>query len=122
MAITIDTFRILISEGQELLRDIDLYDRQFEFEGSGRYVLTGVRQAGKSYMLFKRARQLMSEGRLPEEFIYIDFDDERLIGMDAGDFDTILQAYRSTEHRGLGAFRPETCQPEVSGIHHRKQR
>ena len=111
MAITIDTFRILISEGQELLRDIDLYDRQFEFEGSGRYVLTGVRQAGKSYMLFKRARKLMSEGHLPEEFIYIDFDDERLIGMDAGDFDTILQAYRST-----GGQKPILMFDEIQNI------
>ena len=117
MAITIETFRILISEGQELLRDIDLYDRQFEFEDSGRYVLTGVRQAGKSYMLFKRARQLMSEGRLPEEFIYIDFDDERLRRAKA---DTDVR--RDTEHRGLGAFRPKTCQSEIPGIHHRKQR
>ena len=105
MAITIETFRILISEGQELLRDIDLYDRQFEFEDSGRYVLTGVRQAGKSYM------QLMSEGRLPEEFIYIDFDDERLIGMDAGDFDTILQAYRST-----GGQKPILMLDEIQNI------
>lgn len=111
MAITIDTFRILISEGQELLRDIDLYDRQFEFEGSGRYVLTGVRQAGKSYMLFKRARQLMSKGHSPEEFIYIDFDDERLIGMDAGDFDTILQAYRST-----GGQKPILMFDEIQNI------
>ena len=35
MATTIETFRTLISEGQELIRDIDLYDRHFEFEDNG---------------------------------------------------------------------------------------
>ena len=51
MAITKETFRILIHEGQEEIRDAELYDRPFDFEEKGRYVLVGVGQAGKSYML-----------------------------------------------------------------------
>ena len=50
MAITKETFRSLIREGQETIRDVELYDRPFDFEESGRYVFVGVRQAGKSYM------------------------------------------------------------------------
>lgn len=95
MAITKDTFRALIREGQEEIQDVELYDRPFGFEENGRYVLVGVRQAGKSYMLFKRARQLLREGHSIEEIVYIDFDDERLIDMKADDFDLILQAYQS---------------------------
>ena len=74
---------------------MELYDRPFEFEENGRYVLVGVRQAGKSYMLYKRARQLIAEGRRLEEFLYIDFDDERLIEMTSVDFDAIIQTYKS---------------------------
>lgn len=95
MAISKETFRTLIREGQEEIRDVELYNRPFDFEEQGRYVLVGVRQAGKSYMLFKRAKQLLQNGHLLEEIVYIDFDDERLVGMKAEDFDLILQAYQS---------------------------
>lgn len=95
MAITKETFRTLIREGQEEIRDVVLYDRPFDFEDQGRYVLVGVRQAGKSYMLYKRAKQLMRKGHKLDEIVYIDFDDERLVGMKAEDFDLIMQAYQS---------------------------
>lgn len=95
MAITRETFRTLIKEGQETIQGVELYDRPFEFEENGRYVLVGIRQAGKSYMLYKRAKHLIDNGHLLEEIVYIDFDDERLLGMTADDFDLILQAYAS---------------------------
>lgn len=95
MAITKETFRTLIKEGQQEIRDVKLYDRPFGFEEQGRYVLVGVRQAGKSYMLYKRAKQLLANGHQLEEIVYIDFDDERLVGMTSEDFDLILQAYQS---------------------------
>jgi hypothetical protein len=99
MAITKETFRTLIHEGQEEIRDVELYDRPFEFEENGRYVLVGVRQAGKSYMLYKRARQMMEAGYLLEDMVYINFDDERLMGMTADELDLILQAYQSVYNR-----------------------
>lgn len=95
MAITKETIRTLIKEGQEALGEVELYDRPYEFEENGRYVLVGVRQAGKSYMLYKRAKQLLASGHRLEEMVYIDFDDERLLGMTATDLDQILQAYGS---------------------------
>lgn len=95
MAIAKETFRSLIREGQETLRDVELYERPFDFEPNGRYVLVGIRQAGKSYMLYKRVKQLLAEGHTLEEFVYIDFDDERLIEMTSDDFDVILQTYKS---------------------------
>ena len=95
MAITKETIRTLIKEGQEALGEVELYNRPYEFEENGRYVLVGVRQAGKSYMLYKRAKQLLASGHRLEEMVYIDFDDERLLGMTATDLDQILQAYGS---------------------------
>ena len=95
MAITKETIRTLIKEGQEALGEVELYDRPYEFEENGRYVLVGVRQAGKSYMLYKRAKQLLASGHRLEEMVNIDFDDERLLGMTATDLDQILQAYGS---------------------------
>lgn len=91
----IDIFKTLIIEGQEEIQDVELYQRPFEFEELGRYVLVGIRQAGKSYLLYQRAKQLIKQGHNANELIYINFDDERLLGMTADNFDLILQAYSS---------------------------
>ena len=105
MAITKEIIRTLIKEGQETLGEVELYNRPYEFEENGRYVLVGVRQAGKSYMLYKRAKQLLASGHSLEEMVYIDFDDERLLGMTAVDLDLILQAYGSVySHKPIFFF------------------
>lgn len=92
---TLDAIKTVIKEGQEDLLTVQLYERPFEFEPEGRYVLVGIRQAGKSYLLYQRARQLLAQGHSISEIVYINFDDERLLGMTAEDFDLILQAYSS---------------------------
>lgn len=91
-----DIFRTLIKEGQEDIENIELVKRPFEFEEEGRYVLVGIRQAGKSYLLYQRAKDFLEKGHNIKEFVYINFDDERLLGMTSDDFDLILQAYSST--------------------------
>ncbi len=91
-----DIFRTLIKEGQEDIENIELVKRPFEFEEEGRYVLVGIRQAGKSYLLYQRAKDYLEKGHNIKEFVYINFDDERLLGMTSDDFDLILQAYSST--------------------------
>ena len=94
-----DVFKTLIKEGQEEIQDVELIRRRFEFEEQGRYVLVGVRQAGKSYLLYQRAKMMLESGHDISEIVYINFDDERLLGMTAEDFDLILQAY-STMYDG----------------------
>lgn len=90
-----EIFKTLIIEGQELLEEVKLNRRHFNFEEQGRYVLVGVRQAGKSYLLYQRAQMMLEAGHSIHEIVYINFDDERLMGMKAEDFDLILQAYNS---------------------------
>lgn len=92
---TLEAIKTVIKEGQEDLLAVQLYERPFEFEPEGRYVLVGIRQAGKSYLLYQRARQLLAQGHSISEIVYINFDDERLLGMTAEDLDLILQAYSS---------------------------
>lgn len=63
-----DVFRTLIIERQEVLQEVELFERPFEFEEQGRYVLVGIRQAGKSYLLYQRAKQLMEQGHAVQEY------------------------------------------------------
>lgn len=90
-----DVFKILIKEGQEEIRDVELHRRDFDFEEQGRYVLVGIRQAGKSYLLYQRAKMFVENGHDLREIVYVNFDDERLLGMTAENLDLILQAYHT---------------------------
>lgn len=91
----LDTLKSIIIEGQELLSEIKPIPREYSLEPNARYVFVGIRQAGKSYMLYLRALQLIEEGHDLKEMLFINFDDERLINMQASDLDSILQAYTS---------------------------
>lgn len=90
-----ETIRKIIIENQEFIADIPLIERPFFFEKNGDYVFVGIRQAGKSYLLYQRIKQLIAEGHSIEEIVYINFDDERLRLMISDEFDLILQAHAS---------------------------
>lgn len=90
-----ELFRTIISENQEYIGNIQLVERPLDLEVNGNYVFVGVRQAGKSYLLYQRVQQLLANGVSIENIVYINFDDERLIGMVASELDLILQAYYS---------------------------
>lgn len=91
----IETLKSIIVEGQELLQEIKPIPRAMELEPNARYVFVGIRQAGKSYMLYLKALELIKEGHELKEMLFVNFDDERLIGFKAGDLDLILRAYAS---------------------------
>ncbi len=107
----IETLKAIIIEGQEMLEEIEAVPRSFTFEEHARYVFVGVRQAGKSYMLYLRAKQLLAQGRSRKEMLFINFDDERLIGFQASDFDSILKAYAS-----MFDYRPILFLDEIQNV------
>ena len=89
----IETLKSIIIEGQELLSELHPVARNYSLEDKARYVFVGIRQSGKSYMLYLRALQLIADGHDIREMLFVNFDDERLIGIKATDLDSILQAY-----------------------------
>ncbi|MDE5996648.1 MAG: ATP-binding protein [Muribaculaceae bacterium] len=89
----IETLKSIIIEGQELLSELHPVARNYSLEYKARYVFVGIRQSGKSYMLYLRALQLIADGHDIREMLFVNFDDERLIGFKATDLDNILQAY-----------------------------
>ena len=91
----LETLKAIIIEGQELLIDISPTKRIMSLEPNARYVFVGIRQAGKSYMLYLQALKLIEDGHNLKEMLFINFDDERLIDFKTSDFDFILKAYNS---------------------------
>lgn len=98
-----ELFRAIISENQEFIGSIPLVERPLHLEESGNYIFVGVRQAGKSYLLYQRVKELLGCGINLHDIVYVNFDDERLLGMTTDDFDLILQAYYSM-HGGQPIF------------------
>ncbi len=91
----IETLKAIIIEGQEILQEVQPVPRIMNLEPQARYVFVGVRQAGKSYMLYLRALELLAEGHDLKEMLFVNFDDERLLNIKVSELDMILKAYAS---------------------------
>lgn len=106
-----EILKSIIIEGQEMLSEIEAVPRAVELESQARYVFVGIRQAGKSYMLYLRAKQLINDGHDIKEIVFINFDDERLLDFTVDDFDSILKVYHS-----LYDYKPILMLDEIQNI------
>ena len=92
----------LIIENQQMVGSLSFIRRNVEFEPHSCYVLVGLRRAGKSYLLYQRIHDLLAQGHTIEEFLYFNFEDDRLEDVRQGDLDTIKQAYEELyEHQPI---------------------
>jgi len=92
----------LIIENQQMVRSLSFIRRDIEFEPHSCYVLVGLRRAGKSYLLYQRIHDLLAQGHAIEEFLYFNFEDDRLEDIRQSDLDTIKQAYEELyEHQPI---------------------
>lgn len=106
-----ELLRKVIVEWQSIIPEISLIQRPMEFEEVGNYVFVGIRQCGKSYLLYQRIQQLLREGHRIEEIVYISFDDERIRTIKAEELDLILQA-----HQSLFSCRPILFLDEIQNV------
>ena len=88
-----NTIKLIIAENQQFISKVKLFKREYSFEKNLNYVLVGLRRAGKSYLLYERIQQLMKEGHSEEEFLYFNFEDDRLLNIQVSDLNTILTSY-----------------------------
>lgn len=82
----------IIFDQHELIRNFHITERECSFDLNANYVVIGLRRAGKSTILYKLARDLVRDGVDWNQIIYINFEDERLEGFTAADFNDILVA------------------------------
>ena len=55
--------------------------------------ITGTRRAGKTYLCFQKIKQLIKNGIPKENILYINFEDEKLIGAKTDDLNELLETY-----------------------------
>lgn len=86
--------KTVIGEKQQQISNIGLQQRANYFDDKSCYVLVGIRRAGKSYTLYQDMRAKLSAGKAKaEDFLYINFEDERLASIQADELGLLLDAY-----------------------------
>lgn len=83
----------VIADNKLEISNYQLIERNFNFEEFGNYVFVGIRRAGKSFLLYQRIQQLLKSGIGWDEMLYVNFEDERLIGMKLDDLNMLLEAH-----------------------------
>ena len=90
---TKDLIKLLISEYQAYVSQVELIPRNVELVDGLNYVFVGLRHAGKSYLMFQRIAQLIEQGHKREEILYFNFEDDRIDSLDVKDLDLIKTCY-----------------------------
>lgn len=90
---TKDLIKMLISEYQAYVSQVELIPRNVELVDGLNYVFVGLRHAGKSYLMFQRIAQLIEQGHKKEEILYFNFEDDRIDSLDVKDLDLIKTCY-----------------------------
>ena len=90
---TKDLIKVLISEYQDFVSQVELIPRDVELVDGLNYVFVGLRHAGKSYLMFQRIAQLIAQGHKKEEILYFNFEDDRIDSLDVSDLDLIKTCY-----------------------------
>lgn len=101
---------VMLENRKEVMRH-EVIKRNISLDGFDRQVLVGARRAGKSYMLYGKIQQLITEGHTWDEIVYLNFEDERLAGLDLNDLNLILEV-----HAGLSDKRPMLFLDEIQNI------
>lgn len=106
-----ETLREVMLENRNEVMMHTVIPRNINLNNFDRQVIVGVRRAGKSYILYGRIQQLIANGYSWDEIVYLNFEDERLVGMNVEDLNKILEV-----HGQLSDKRPMLFLDEIQNI------
>ncbi len=99
---TKDLVKILIAEYQQFVTGVKFIPRRVEFMDGQNYVFVGLRHAGKSYLMYQRIAELLSQGHQQDEILYFNFEDDRIDSLDITDLELIKTCYEEMyDHKPL---------------------
>ena len=101
---------VMLENREEVMRH-QVIKRNVSLDGFDRQVLVGARRAGKSYLLYGKIQELIAQGRSWDEIVYLNFEDERLAGMELADLNMILEV-----HASLSDKRPMLFLDEIQNV------
>lgn len=101
----------ILASNQKDIEQYQIVPRALPSDNFPRRVFIGVRRAGKSFMLYQKMQQMLSEGHGWAGMLYLNFEDDRLAGFTTEDFELILEC-----HAEMYDQRPMLFLDEVQNI------
>lgn len=86
-----DSLKQIIIDQKDIYLNNTLIPRQYTLEPNANYCFVGIRQTGKSYMMYQQIRQLEESGIPLSQILYVNFEDERLLEATVSDLNTIFE-------------------------------
>ena len=111
MSITRNTLKQVMLDNQKDVEQYDIFPRHYDLDSFPLMIFVGVRRSGKSFLLFQKMRQLLADGKGWDEMLYLDFEDTRLEGFSADDFNLILEC-----HQEMYGKRPMLFLDEIQNV------
>jgi predicted AAA+ superfamily ATPase len=81
----------VIADMRAYIKTVSIIDRRVVFEDQANYVITGIRRCGKSFVLYKKVRDLVASGVDWNDIIYVNFEDDRLAKFVQKDFSDLVE-------------------------------
>ena len=94
MAIARNTLMQVLLDNQKDVEQYTVFTRQYDLDSFPLQVFVGVRRSGKSFLLFQKMHQMLDAGHTWADMLYLDFEDTRLEGFTADDFNLILECHQ----------------------------
>ncbi|MBS7274296.1 MAG: ATP-binding protein [Bacteroidales bacterium] len=102
----------ILQNSREEIEQYKIIHRDIQADGFNCYIFVGVRRAGKSFILYEKIQQMLSEGHTWDEILYLNFEDERLDSLDINDMDSILECHMEMG----GVAKPALFLDEIQNI------
>ena len=102
----------ILQNSREEIEQYKIIHRDIQTDGFNCYIFVGVRRAGKSFLLYEKIQQMLSEGHTWDEILYLNFEDERLGSLDINDMDSILECHMEMG----GVAKPALFLDEIQNI------
>ena len=94
MAISRNILMQVLLDNQKDVEQYTVFHRQYDLDSFPLQVFVGVRRSGKSFLLFQKMHQMLDDGHSWADMLYLDFEDTRLEGFTADDFNLILECHQ----------------------------
>lgn len=111
MSVSRNILKEVILDAKKEIRRYDIKNREVGLDAFPLQVLVGVRRCGKSFVLYQQICRMLDAGHNWDEITYIDFEDQRLSGFSAEDFNLILEC-----HTELYGTRPILFLDEIQNV------
>lgn len=85
--------KTVLADNQIEVPKYKVIPRDVIFEEFANYVFVGIRRAGKSFLLYQRIQEFLAKGINWDEMLYVNFEDERLVGMVLEDLNLLLETH-----------------------------